>query len=310
MRLSVAAPRAAEKQTVNARVSTNKPRISFSRTLYYLTLPTSCDQSSPQGAYLVQGNPQPTMAILTHCLAVLAFFLSGAIADDPWSHGTGTYPVLGQGVVYACDGPNWTGRCWLSDESIINECLPWTMTWTWLRSIAIGPWTSCNVFTQSDCTSDSYWFHTNQADLNLVGWQFRVAGIGCYFDYDLDSKVDAASLPKPTATASVSPPLPFPAIANASEISGSTSTLVTQYSTPTAVVTPTELTPRGSPGAVFMCYGPDWTAPCIYIQPQMGTCHSLEDRAASPIGFGPDPDAICHVFKYVQNHQLLSLEPR
>jgi len=54
---------------------------------------------------------------------------------------------------------------------------------------------------------------------------------------------------------------------------------------------------RGNPGACYICQGQDWTEPCRYIVPHMGTCYSMEDWQFSAASYGPDQDARCFMYK-------------
>ena len=51
-------------------------------------------------------------------------------------------------------------------------------------------------------------------------------------------------------------------------------------------------TPRGLPGAVYVCTGPDFTGDCTWIPPT-SECHTVGQGAQSLKSIGPDQGGYC-----------------
>ena len=59
------------------------------------------------------------------------------------------------------------------------------------------------------------------------------------------------------------------------------------------------LQPRGggSPGGVYLCSGPNWAPPCIWVKPHLDDCVSLYHPWNVRGSFGPDKGAYCVIYE-------------
>lgn len=56
---------------------------------------------------------------------------------------------------------------------------------------------------------------------------------------------------------------------------------------------------RRTAGGCYFCSEPGWTGQCGYALSVMGTRYSMESWTWTAVGFGPDEDARCFIYRYV-----------